>query len=307
MAPLASQEAVPSRIPAPVRGALWMIAACTLLGSMNVLVRYLSQELPVLEIVFFRNLGQLVFMLPWLVGNGLAAARTRRLGMQIGRAGVSLFSMIVWFTALSLMPVAEATALSFASPLFATLGAALILGETVRARRWTATTIGFLGALVILRPGLAGFSWSALLALGAAASFAGSTLILKSLSRTDPPSVCVFYMALLLTPVSLVPALFVWETPGLDLIGWLVVLGALAMFGHQALTRAYAAADASAVAPFDFFRLPVAAAIAYLAFGEAVGAWTWFGAAVIFCSSATLARREAGLAGDAQAGPRRRP
>jgi drug/metabolite transporter (DMT)-like permease len=284
------------RLPPVARGCLWMVLATTLLGVMNVIVRYLSREVHPFEIAFFRNLGQLVFMLPWLARAGLEAMRTDRLGMQAARAAAALGGMLLWFSTLALIPVAEATALSFTAPLFATIGAALVLGEVVRLRRWTATTIGFAGALLILRPGAGEFSWSALLALGAAAMFAVSALTLKSVSRTESPNATVLYTALFMTPASLVPAAFVWRWPGLDSLLWLAALGLVATLAHQSLTRAYAAADASAVAPFDFFRLPAAAAIAYVAFGEAPDAWTWIGAAVIFAATAYIARREARLA-----------
>jgi len=282
----------PAAASGALRGALWMVAACIGLGAMNVLIRHLSLSLHPFEIAFFRCLGQVVFMVPWIVARGVARMRTDRLRFHALRSAVGLTAMLFWFSALALMPVAEATALSFTAPLFATVGAALILGETVRVRRWSATAVGFLGALIILRPGISQFTWAAGLALTSAAFMAGSALTVKSLSRTDSPNVIVIYMGLFMTPVSLLPALFVWQTPGLETALWLVVLGALATVSHLMLNRAFAAADASAVLPFDFVRLPAAAVLAYLAFGEVADLWTWVGGAVIFGSSIYIARRE---------------
>jgi drug/metabolite transporter (DMT)-like permease len=276
-----------ARLPGPIRGAFWMTVACGCLGSMNVLVRYVSAEVHPFEIAFFRNLGQLVFLLPWLMGNGLPALRTRRLKTHVVRAFTGLAAMLSWFSALSLMPVAEATALSFTAP--------VILGETVRLRRWSATLIGFVGALVILRPGVAEFSWPAVLALVAAALMAVSALFIKSLSRDDSPTAIAFHMALMMTPLSLLPALMVWEMPSPEMLGWLVVLGATATVAHLGLNLAFAAADASAVLPYDFIRLPVAAALAYLAFGELPDAFTWIGAGVIFAATLYITHREARL------------
>ena len=283
-------------LPGPVRGAVWAIGACTFLGTLNVLVRFVSADLHPFEIAFFRNLGQFVFMLPWLMSVGLGVMRTERLGLHLVRSCVGLTAMLCWFTALSLMPVADVTALSFVAPLFATVGAALFLGETVRARRWTATLIGFAGALIILRPGVETFDTGALLALLAAVFMACSMLIVKSLSNTENPNAMVLYMGVFLTVFSLPPALFVWETPRLDTLAWLVVMGAVATAAHVCITRSFAAADASAVMPFDFIRLPVAAILAYVAFGEVADVWTWAGAGVIFAASVYITRREAKLA-----------
>lgn len=273
-----------------------MTLGCSGLGAMNVLVRYVSTEIHPFEIAFFRNLGQLVFMLPWLVSRGVLAMRTQRLGAHVVRALLGLVAMLCWFTTLSIMPVAEATALSFTVPLFATIGAALILKETVRMRRWSATLIGFVGALIILRPGLAELSGAAILALVASAFIAGAVLMTKSLSRTDSVALIVFYAALIMTPLSVFPAILVWEMPSLEMFGWLVVMGGAATVAHLCITRAFVSADASAVMPYDFVRLPVAAAIAYMIFGEGVDIWTWLGAGVIFSAAVYIARREVQLA-----------
>ena len=282
-------------LPGPVRGAVWAVGATACLGTLNVLVRFVSTDLHPFEIAFFRNFGQFVFMLPWLWSVGIGVMRTERLGTHVVRSTVGLAAMLCWFTALSLMPVADATALSFIAPLFATVGAALFLGETVRARRWTATLIGFVGAVIILRPGLETLDLAAGLALAAAAFMACSMLIVKSLSGTENPNAMVLYMGTLMTVFSLPPALFVWETPSFEIAGWLVALGAVATMAHVCITRSFAAADASAVMPFDFIRLPVAALLAYIAFGEVADMWTWVGAGVIFASSVYITRREAKL------------
>ena len=285
-----------NRLPAVIRAALFMLTATTFLGTMNVIVRHVSAELHPFEIAFFRNLGQLIFMLPWLMHVGIGALHTKHFGLQVARASCALVGMMVWFTALSLMPVAEATALSFTGPLFAVAGAALILREKVGLRRWSATVIGFLGTLVIVRPGLVEFSYPTMVALASAATFAASALTLKSVSKFDQPTVTVFYMGLLLTPASLIPALFVWEAPSLNAYLWFVALGLAAGFAHLALSSAYMVADASTNIPFDFFRLPAAATMAYFMFGEVPDIWTWIGAAIIFSATVYIARREAQLA-----------
>ncbi|MFQ6017756.1 MAG: DMT family transporter [Kiloniellaceae bacterium] len=288
-------------IPAPVQGALYMTAAAFCFALMNGLVRAASDELEPLEIAFFRNLFALVFMLPWLARAGLRGLHTKRLGLQVWRAVFGLAAMVFWFTSVARLPLGEAVALNFTVPLFATAGAAVVLGETVRARRWSATAFGFLGVLIILRPGFAELSPAMALPIVAALFMATSILIVKSLSRTEAPSAVVLYMNLFATPLSLVPALFVWRWPSWPTLALLVGLGLFGAVAHLLLTRAYARADASAVMPLDYARLPFVAVIAYFAFGEVPDVWTWLGAAVIASSAIYIARREAKVAREREA------
>ena len=281
---------------APVQGALYMTAAAFCFALMNAIIRYTADSLDPLQIAFFRNLFALAFMLPWLWTQGLGGLRTRRLRLHIVRGLVGYLSMVLWFFAIALLPLAEAVALNFTVPLFVTAGAAVFLGEIVRARRWSATAIGFIGVLIILRPGFGEVSWVTSLPVLAAAVMAATALMVKSLSETESPSVIVLYMNLFLTPLSLIPALFVWQWPSWPVLGLLVLLGLFAVLAHLAFTRAYAKADASAVMPFDYARLPFVAIIGYLVFSEATDLWIWLGAAVIAGSAIYIARREATVA-----------
>ena len=281
---------------APVQGAVWMVLACTFLGTMNTMVPFLAERLHPFEIAFFRNLGQIVFMLPWLMMSGLAVLKTNRIGTHLLRSVTGIIAMLCWFSALAMVPVAHATALSFTAPLFTTLGAALILGEVVRMRRWSATLMGFVGALVILRPGVETLDLGSILALAGSAAMAASALVIKSLSRTDSPSVMVLYMGVFMTLFSLPPALFVWVTPDGETLLWLAAMGGLATLAHICINRSFQVADASAVVPFDFVRLLVAAVLGYWFLGQAVDVWTWIGGGIIFVATAYITRREAQLA-----------
>lgn len=284
------------KLSAPLQGALYMTAAAFFFSIMNYLVRLAAEELEPIEIAFFRNLFALLFMLPWLLRVGRSGLATKRLGGHVWRALLGMCAMACWFYSVTLMPLAEAVALNFTVPLFATAGAALILGEVVRARRWTATAIGFLGVLVILRPGFTEITWITGLPILAAAFMAGSTLLVKSLSDTESPNTIVLYMNLFLTPLSLVPALFVWQWPSVTVLVYMALLGFLAAVAHIALTRAYTLADASAVLPLDYTRLPFIAAIAFIAFGEVPDLWTWAGAGIIAGSTLYIAHREMRIA-----------
>jgi drug/metabolite transporter (DMT)-like permease len=293
-------------LPASVRGALWMCAAATAFALMITLVRHLTDGLHPLQVVFLRTAFGLVAMLPWLLRQGIGGSlRTGRFRLHLLRALIGIFAMVGWFTTLSLMPLAEATALSFTAPIFTSVLAVLLLGEAMRLRRWTATAIGFLGAVIILRPGVAAIEPAALLAIGTAAVWASSTILIKVMARTESAGAITTYMVLLTTPMTLAAALFVWQNPSLGQLGWAALLGAAGSTGHFCMSRALASADATVVAPFDYLRLPTVALIAFIAFGEVPGMWVWVGGAVIAASSIYIAQREARARGapDASAAP----
>jgi drug/metabolite transporter (DMT)-like permease len=279
-----------------LQGALYMTAAAFCFSIMNIAIRIVSVELDPLQIAFFRNFFALAFMLPWLASAGLVGLHTKRLATHFWRSLLGLVAMVCWFYSIALLPLAEAVALNFTVPLFATAGAAVFLHEVVRARRWSATLVGFLGVLVILRPGFIQLSPAMALPVVAAAFMAVSTLIVKSLSRSEAPAAIVLYMNLILTPLSLVPALFVWRWPAWGNLALLILIGLLAALAHILLTRAYTKADASAVMPFDYARLPFVAAFALVVFGEVPDLWTWIGAAIIAASAIYIAHREAQVA-----------
>jgi drug/metabolite transporter (DMT)-like permease len=280
-------------LPAPVRGALWMGAAATAFALMITLVRHLTDGLHPLQVVFFRTAFGLVAMLPWLLRQGIGVMRTSRLRLHLLRALIGIFAMVGWFTSVSLLPLAEATALSFTAPIFTSVLAVLILGEAMRLRRWTATAIGFLGALIIVRPGSAAIDPAALLAIGTAAIWASSTILIKIMARTESAGGITTYMVLLTTPMTLLAALFVWQDPSLEQLAFAALLGAAGSAGHFCMSRALATADATLVAPLDYLRLPIVALIAFLVFGEVPGIWVWIGGGIIAASSIYIARREA--------------
>ncbi len=286
-----------ARQEAPVRAAVLMVGACAGFAAMMAIVRLLSADMHPFQLAFFRNFFGVVFMLPWLIGaGGVTALRTGRPGMHVMRSVLGLGAMLLLFSALALLPLANVTALSFTAPLFATIGAALVLREQVGMRRWCATLVGFAGALVIVRPDTHTFTPASLVALASAAAIAAAQLSVKSLSRTENPNAMVLIMGLLMTPMSLVPALFVWTWPVPDTFFWLLLMGLVATIGQILLVRALATADASLVMPFDFARLIFASLFGWMLFAEWPDAWTWAGAAVIVCATVYIARREAKLA-----------
>ncbi len=272
--------------------ALWMILAGIGMALISGIIKHLSATLPPLEIVFFRNFFGLIALAPWFWQNGIEGLRTKRVGLLSARAAAGLISTTCWFLALAVIPLADATALTFTAPLFATFGAVFFLSEVVHLRRWVATLIGFAGAMVVLRPGFQEFRPESFYVILAAASLAFSSIVIKKLTTTESPTKCVAWAHLLMTPVSLVPALFVWEWPLGTTWLWLIGLGGLTALAHLSLTRAIGMSDVSAVMPYDFLRLPFAALVGYFAFSHIPDLWTWIGAGIIFLSAFYITRRE---------------
>jgi len=290
-----SPAAAFAALPRPVRAGLWMTAAAMMLAGMIAIIRHVFESYGIhpFEIAFFRNLFGLAFMLPWLMRVGMGGLRTQRLGLYTLRAAFGLVAMMTWFWAVSQMPIAQAVALSFTAPLFGTVLAALVLRETVRLRRWTATAVGFMGALVILRPGIEGVTLPAAVVLASALTIAMAMTTVKALSRTEPASAIVIYMVIFLTPLSLMFALPVWTTPTWEALGWMVAMGGLATLGHQCLTRAFQTDDATVVLPFDYTRLIWAEMLGIWVFGEVSDLWTWVGGGIIAAAAIYIAHREA--------------
>jgi drug/metabolite transporter (DMT)-like permease len=285
------------RAPPPiVEAALLMAFGAICVAVQNAMIRVASADIHTFEIVFFRNLFGLLAMLPLLSGVGLAMFRAHRPGRLLVMSVWHLLGMVCYFLALVYLPIAEVTVLAFSKPLFATIGAALILGEVVRARRWSAVALGLVGVLIVLRPGAQAISLYALLVLVGALLGAATSLMIKRLTAIEPVSTIVWYQALFATVLALPLCLLHWRTP--DAGGWLLLLaiGALGTLSWLTMTRAFFLVDASAVVPFEFLRLPFAALVAYLWFAEVPSVWTWLGGAVIFGATVYIAGREARLA-----------
>lgn len=270
-----------------------MLTSGLFFAGLGTSIRMASREIPTFEVVFFRNSINLVIMLPWLLKIGFVGLKTERLGLHFLRSTGGLISMFFWFAGFAVLPLAEATSLGFTAPLFATIGAAFILGEVVRRRRWVAVLIGFVGTLIILRPGLQIITPEALYILTGAVFVAASLMMVKMLSRTESPTTMVLFMALFLTPMSFIPALFVWVWPSPDAWIWLIGVGVSATGGHLLFNRAFAVADITAVLPFDYCRLIFVAIIGIFMFNEVPTIWTWIGGSVIFGSTVYIAHREA--------------
>lgn len=285
-----------SASPLPLRAALLMAASATLFGVMAISIRYASRQLHPFEIAFFRSFFGALFALPLLYVHGMGLLRTQKFGFYLVRCAIGVGSMLAGFWAIVNLPLTEAIALSYSSPMFITIGAVLVLGEVVRMRRWSAVIAGFIGVLVIVRPGMAGFSLGSLVALFAAALSAMVTISIKFLSRSEPPDRIVVLTTLLWVPLTLPAALGVWQWPQPHIWPWLVLAGALGTGGHYCWTRALKMADASLLAPLSYLQLLIVGSLAWWLFGETVDRYTVIGASIIIGASLYIARREATLA-----------
>ncbi len=283
-------------LPGPIRGAILATTASAFFAGMIGCIRTLADELPPIEIVLFRNLFSFICMVPWLAMSGLSVMRTSHQKLYLGRSIVGFTSMCLWFTGVAYLPLNESTALSFTAPLFASLGAVIFLGEVIRLRRWTATIIGFLGTMIILRPGFAELTWAQGIILASTVTSGINTVMVKQLTRTESPNAIVTYMTLYALPFSMIAAAFVWVTPPLHTWPYILMLGGFATIGHLCLTRAFVCMDATSVVALDFSRLPFVALIAWLAFDETPDFWTWIGAAVIVSAVVYISHREAVVA-----------
>lgn len=277
------------------RAAVLMVASACCFGSMAIAIRLASRQLHPFEIAFFRNVFGLLFTLPLLARAGPRLLRTQRLPLYLFRCVLGTISMLAAFWAIVNMPMAKAIALSYSTPLFVTIGAIFVLGEIVRARRWTAVIAGFVGVLLIVRPGLHGYSPAALVALLAALMSACVSICLKFLSRTEAPDAIVIWTTLLWVPLSLPAALLFWQWPQPEIWAFVVAAGFFGTSGHMCWMRALKIGDVSLLAPISFVQMPIVAVLAYFLFGEKLDRWTILGAVVIFAANAYITHREARL------------
>ena len=274
------------------RGIVLMCLSTVAFSIMHALVRFVSEVLPPFQIAFFRNIFGLLFLLPLLMRSRFAVLRTQRIGLHALRGVINIGAMLMFFTALSISPLAKVTALSFTAPIFMAVLAVLVLGERFRLYRWMAILLGFIGMLIILRPGLVAIDTGALLVTGAAALWAVAMILIKIMSRTESSLTIVAYMGIFLGVFSVLPALWVWEPFGLQTLGWLALVGLFGTLAQMSLSQSLKETDPTALMPFDFLKLIWTATIGAWFFAEIPDVYTLVGAAVIFSSGLFIALRE---------------
>ena len=280
----------------PLRAALLMLGSTLAFGLMAIAIRYATRYVPTQEVAFFRNAFGLLALLPMLIRPGSAPLKTQQLPRYFLRSAIGLASMLCAFWAIGHLPISQAISLSYSTPLFVTIAAVLWLGETVRMRRWAAVIIGFIGVLIIVRPGSTSFTPGTLVAVGAAVLSSLVAIQIKQLTRVDSADTVVFYTYVFWVPLSLVPALFVWVWPTGVAWVWLVATGVLGTLGQLLWTRALRLGEVSALTPISFMQLPLVSLLGWLLFNETLDRWTVIGAGIILGANAYIAHREAVLA-----------
>ncbi len=274
------------------RAVLLMLFSTMLFGLMAVVIRLASETQHPFEIAFFRNLFGLLFTLPLLFKHGPGLLKTSKLPLYLLRCAIGTVGMLAGFWAIVHLPLAQAVAISYSTPLFVTIGAVWVLGETVRARRWAAVLIGFIGVIILLHPDADTFTGASLVALLAAVMSASVAISIKFLTRTESPDAIVVFTTALWVPMSLVPALLFWQTPSGITWLWLVLAGLFGTVAHMCWTRALQLGDASILTPISFMQVLVVGVFGWWLFDESVDRYTLIGALIIFGSNLYLAHRE---------------
>ena len=275
-----------------IRGIVLMCLSTIAFSIMHGLVRFVSEVLPPFQIAFFRNIFGLAFLLPLLMRSRFAILRTKQIGLHALRGVINMAAMLMFFTALAISPIAKVTALGFTAPIFMAILAVLVLGERFRIYRWSAIFLGFVGMLIILRPGLVAIDTGALLVIGSAALWAVAMIIIKIQSRTESSLTIVAYMGIFLGVFSIGPAVWVWQPFGLKTLGLMVLIGLFGSIAQMTISESLKETDSTALMPFDFLKLIWTSMIGIWFFSEIPDIYTWVGATVIFSSGLFIAFRE---------------
>ena len=275
-----------------INSALWMLFASLNFALLNTLVKYLSTEFSLSQIIFFRSFFAIVFILPWLLNAGLLSLKTKSYKLQLARSTVALAAMYLWFFSISKIPLAEATAINFTAPIFGALFAIIFLKEKIKKRRFIAIIFSILGALIIIKPGFNEINIYILIAVLASLLMGLAAIFIKKLSMVDHPNAVVFYMPAILSIFSLIPCFIYWKTPSFYEWFLLVSTGLTATLAHQGITRAFAKSEATYVLIFDYLRLPFTALFAFYIFLETPTISIFLGSLIIFISSIYIINRE---------------
>ena len=266
----------------------------TLFGSfMGAGVKLLSNDLHPIIICFYRCLMGLIIITPFVARNNFKALQTDNMRLQIFRALINIISMICWFTAIGMMHFEKATALGFTTPLFTTVLAVLILGEVIRFHRTAALLLGFIGILIIIRPGYMPFEFGTILMLIASFSFSFVLIFVKKLSATDSSLTIIFYHLLYMTPAFFILSFFYWENINFNQLIIFILMGAAGLLSHWCLAQAFKMSDTTFVMPLQFTKLIWASLIGLFIFSEQPDIWTWIGGIIIFISVVYITYREA--------------
>ncbi|MCT8737585.1 DMT family transporter [Glaesserella parasuis] len=286
----------------PVKGAIAIITAGFLFACVNTLIPKLTSvsAIDASVIALVQYLVAFIFLMPSMANMGFfQSLKTKHFGMHCFRVFLSAIGIQCWTMALAyLIPIWQGIALLMTSPLFVTIGSGLFLKEKVDTKRWIATFLGFVGAMIILEPWSENFEWVVLLPVAAAFFWACYSLMVKKLSNEDSPTTMVAYLFILITPFNLLIALMNLSPEGFSLpsfsdFGFLILLGFFTALAQLAVAKAYSLADASYIQPFDFIKLPLNVLAGWLVFNWVPPGKLWLGAAIIIGATMYITHAEA--------------
>lgn len=280
-------------LPSNLRGILWIVVGCLFFSLTDMVVKLLGKDIHPVELALFRYATGMVLMAPIFFRMGWGGLRTDRLGLHFLRAVIAGTGQAMVYYAVIHLLLADATALSFSRPLFMTMLAVIFLGEIVGMRRWAATAVGFIGVVIMLRPGQAGIDPAALIGIGAALLFAGGLVTIRYLSSTESPNQILFYYQIFGTLLFLGPAIYLWRSPTGEQWLLLLLIGMTTCLAMICFVRGFSAGEASVLGTIEYVRLIYAAIIGFYVFHEVPDIWTWVGAGVIVASAAYIGRIEA--------------
>ena len=276
-----------------VQGSIWIILASLFGAVMGGVIKFVGQRIPVFEILFIRQICVLLIISPLLLRNPIKLFKTNKLKLHVMRGIFAAIAMITGFTALVHLPLAEATAISFAQTLFTTLLAIIFLKEAVGIRRWSVTIVGFIGVLIIIRPSTESINEYAILALISSLFVAGIIIVLRRLAQTDNPSTIMAYQSLFVTVIMSGPAFYLWIMPTWLELALTLMIGVLMSAMQWVRIQGMKVAEAASVAPFEYIRLIFATLIGIIIFSEIPTIWTVTGSAIIIGSTLYTLKRNA--------------
>jgi drug/metabolite transporter (DMT)-like permease len=275
-----------------LRGALWMFGMVASLSLLAIAARELAPRHNPMELQVVRHGMSLLILAPFVIRAGLRSFQTTNLKLQLFRNVSHFAATIGWYTAVTLLPLAEVFAIEFTTPVWVAVLAVLFLGEKMNVGRVVALVLGIAGILVILRPGFNDVGPGTWIMVATAFGFAIANACTKGLTRTDSVLTVLLWMSMLQGLMAVVGASFDWTAPTVDEIPWLIVIGVTGLGAHYSLAKALTLADVSLVNPVDFLRLPLIAVVGFLAYGEGVDVLVLVGAGIIFVGNYYSIRRE---------------
>jgi drug/metabolite transporter (DMT)-like permease len=275
-----------------MKGTLFLMLASIFFTLMTLLIKVLGQHLHITQILFIRQLGMMVMVLPAIMRHFPGSLRSNRPGLQMLRLGFAVITMLFGFSAVIHLPLADATAISFAKSFFITIFAVIFLEEVVGIYRWSAVAIGFVGVMVMLQPGTAEFSIYSIASLVGAAGAAAIMIILRILTQKDSADTIMTWSALGVGLAMAIPGIYYWQPLATFEWGLLAVLVVVSYFGQRCNIFAYKHGEASLLASLDYVRLLWATLLGYLVFGHFPGVATWVGASIVISAAIFVIYRE---------------